>query len=167
MTFNLQFVLYVLGACVLSYIAFKRFTRQHVKVITVIDGDTFIGVTKSGERIKVRIAGIDCPELAQPHGENARMVLANLIGQKWVVLHHRGRDRYKRALAYVYVGQTDAGKHLLSAGLAWPLTQGTGPVRRLNYRLNSLVARLNRRGLWASFRRTAPWETNRRRRRRK
>jgi len=39
-------------------------------VVGVTDGDT-ISVMREGQAVKVRLAGIDCPEIGQPYGKRA------------------------------------------------------------------------------------------------
>ena len=41
------------------------------KVVRVADGDTITIHTSDKEQVKIRFAGIDCPERAQPWGRNA------------------------------------------------------------------------------------------------
>lgn len=91
--------------------------------IRVIDGDTImVGKTK------VRLHGIDAPELGQPCTDAqgvswdcgtwvAREVRARWQGQR-ATCTTRDRDRYGRAVATCHVGQTDIGRSLVSDGLA-------------------------------------------------
>ena len=79
-------------------------------VRSVTDGDTFR--TISGER--VRLIGVDCPELHRPHkpvgyfAQEARDFLDLLIGGRRVRLEYAGdsadsTDRYGRHLCYMWV----------------------------------------------------------------
>jgi endonuclease YncB( thermonuclease family) len=38
------------------------------KAMDVADGDTITVLTQSGEKVKIRLAGVDCPESFQFHG---------------------------------------------------------------------------------------------------
>ena len=91
--------------------------------IRVIDGDTIV-VGKT----KVRLHGIDAPELGQPCTDAqgvswdcgtwvAREVRARWQGQR-ATCTTRTRDRYGRAVATCHVGQMDIGRSLVSDGLA-------------------------------------------------
>ena len=42
------------------------------KVVSVHDGDTVTGRTDDGQTLKVRLQGIDAPELKQPFGSSSR-----------------------------------------------------------------------------------------------
>jgi endonuclease YncB( thermonuclease family) len=67
----------------------------------IIDGDTF--VLEGGDR--VRIIGVDAPEVGEPAADRATAFLAGLIAARPIYLEFDAgeRDRYGRWLAYVYV----------------------------------------------------------------
>ena len=85
----------------------------------VVDGDTItIGDTN------IRLAGIDAPEMGQPHGEDAQAFLAALIVGKTLRLDPIGKessgylpvDSYKRLLCMGFLTeQMEAGPVLASA----------------------------------------------------
>ena len=63
-----------------------------------IDGDTL----RCG-RERVRIEGVDAPDLDKPGGEQARQRLQQRIQSGEVVIQRRGQDRYGRTLGRLYV----------------------------------------------------------------
>ena len=63
----------------------------------VVDGDT----VHLADGTKVRLLGIDAPELNQPGGDDARSYLIHLIGKSRVVLETFDTDRYGRVVARV------------------------------------------------------------------
>ena len=75
---------------------------QEFKVVRVIDGDTF--VIEGGER--VRMIGINAPELKDPFGVESKTHLKKLIENKYVNLikgdETSDKDYFKRLLRYVY-----------------------------------------------------------------
>jgi hypothetical protein len=93
-------------------------------ITRVADGDTVSALTASGTKLRVRLLGIDAPEIAhgdnpgQPFGEEARQYLAHLIGGKTVQVEAHGPDRYKRVLAVVFDDQVNV--NLLLAGSRGP-----------------------------------------------
>jgi endonuclease YncB( thermonuclease family) len=117
---NTQKRLYTLLFMVLVMCALFCMNRREVSppgresrtavVERVIDGDTFVLV--GGER--VRLIGVDTPELGrrdrkvQYFAEEARDFLTELIEGKGITLTSdwRGKDRYERTLAYVYLGDS-------------------------------------------------------------
>jgi len=56
------------------------------RVIGIADGNTFSCRTNVGERLRVRLAEIDAPELKQPYGSQARQALSDHIFGKNVTL---------------------------------------------------------------------------------
>ena len=80
---------------------------QEFKVIRVIDGDTF--VIEGGER--VRMIGINAPELKDPFGVESKTHLKKLIENKYVNLikgdETSDKDYFKRLLRCVYIDGND------------------------------------------------------------
>lgn len=93
----------------------------------VIDGDT-IGATVEGNAERVRLLGIDTPELGRDGnaGEEcareAKQFLDDWITEKTVTLstdpNSPARDRYDRILAYVDIEDTDVSQTMLDEGWA-------------------------------------------------
>ena len=86
-------------------------------MVDVIDGDT-IEVDGVG---RVRLVGVDTPEIGDCGYDEARDELADLVLGESVELVPGGvddRDRYDRLLRYVYVDGRDAGLLLIEEGLA-------------------------------------------------
>jgi len=73
------------------------------EVLKVHDGDT-ITVEQQSQKIKVRLCGIDAPELSQPMGEESRNHLRSLIPMnQQVTLYVSDTDRYGRKVAEVFI----------------------------------------------------------------
>jgi len=72
---------------------------------------------------KIRVHGIDAPELGQPFGRVARDRLTDLLKGKTVAVVRHGRDRYGRVLATIDAGGQDVGRRLVTDGLAWHYTR--------------------------------------------
>lgn len=101
---------------------------SQVELVRVIDGDTIV-VDDGGEDQRVRLLGIDTPEIShgdgetdEPCGQEAREMTEDLAGGGPVELRSDDaqpeQDRYGRTLAYVEVDGTDLSAELLEAGLA-------------------------------------------------
>lgn len=88
------------------------------KVIGISDGDT-IKILKDGQQVKIRLAAIDCPEKGQPCWRKAKKLTASLVDGKNVTIWQTDIDQYDRIVGFVFVGDKDLNKELLSAGLAW------------------------------------------------
>lgn len=81
----------------------------------VIDGDTLM---IDGERI--RIYGLDCPEILHPlrgydPGVRAKYALAVLLEGKTITLKRRGTDRYGRTVAKVFADGRDVTCSMIRA----------------------------------------------------
>jgi micrococcal nuclease len=93
--------------------------EQRVGVVTrVVDGDT-VWVNAGGELLKVRITGIDAPEICQDGGPQAREQLRNRVFGKTVTLIYQRLDDYGRLLARVELQGEDLGRWMVSQGHAW------------------------------------------------
>ncbi|MFN5997445.1 MAG: thermonuclease family protein [Paracoccaceae bacterium] len=84
----------------------------------VIDGDT---IDINGTRI--RIAGIDAPEMDQPYGKNAKWTLVNLCKGQEVRAVFEGDLSHERTVASCYLPDgRDLAAEMVKAGMAidWP-----------------------------------------------
>ena len=70
--------------------------RITAAVIKIVDGDTFY---LQGLPDRVRVWGIDAPELDEEGGRASTGYLATLIGSRPLTCHLRGKDRYGRHVA--------------------------------------------------------------------
>lgn len=121
-------------------------------VVSVHDGDTL----KLSDGRTVRLQGIDAPELSQPYGKESRDLLAKLTRKKKVRFQTRGKDRYGRTVAEIFVGKKSVNKSMVGRGAAWwfrSFAPTDNQLRRLEDK-----ARKNRIGLWHSPNAMAPWE---------
>jgi len=124
------------------------------KVIKVIDGNTLEVVGEDNEIHKVQLAGIDCPELEQEYGEQAKSHLQDLILHKEVVVTFIGKDRWGNYLVTVMTdGTKDIRLEMLEVGLAW--TAERNPLPELETIKEQ--ARENEKGLWKLDNPTPPW----------
>jgi endonuclease YncB( thermonuclease family) len=123
-------------------------------VVGVSDGDTVTLLVDGRER-KVRLFGIDCPELHQAYGRKAKQFTSRMVYGKTVSLFEREHDRYGRMLGVIRVNGKFLDEELVAAGYAWHYRKYSG-----NRVLDSLEneARRHKRGLWADPGAVAPWE---------
>ena len=83
--------------------------------IYVVDGDTF---RYGAERI--RLKGIDTPELSEPGGPAAKLRLEELLHNGLVHIVPHGRDVYNRLVADVFVDGQNVAERLRMDGFAKP-----------------------------------------------
>lgn len=134
----------------------------------VSDGDTFTAkyIDSSGSSVtcRVRVFAIDCPELSQNFGKEAKELCEKMLLNQYVTLMVRGNDRYGRIVAEVITKSgLNFGQEMLLAGAAWHFTayDKTEALSALEQH-----ARTHRRGLWAYPRPQQPWLYRKRRRER-
>ena len=89
------------------------------RVVSVHDGDTLRAIDGSNRELRVRLHGIDAPELGQPFGRKARDYLTDLVKGREVTLRVEGRDKYGRTLAAVVLEGREINRELVAAGMAW------------------------------------------------
>ena len=89
-------------------------------VTHVSDGDTLWVVPEDrSKKVKVRIKGIDAPELCQNWGEQSREALRSRVMGQLVQVHSSELDQYGRTLRQVILQQQDVGEWMVSQGHAW------------------------------------------------
>lgn len=125
------------------------------RVLAVHDGDT-LTLVEHGKKVRVRLDGIDAPELAQRYGKSSRSALSRLCGGKKAVVTDRGKDEEGRVLGTVTCGKVDANAEQVKQGLAWVFRTYL-PLGSPLYELET-NARLTQRGLWRDKDPTPPWE---------
>ena len=76
------------------------------EVSFVPDGDT-IHLKKNFKKFKIRLYGIDCPEIKQLGGVSAKRRVKELIFKKKVKVESKGYDRYGRVIGKVFIEGND------------------------------------------------------------
>ncbi|SFI20474.1 thermonuclease family protein [Modicisalibacter xianhensis] len=114
------------------------------EVVAIYDGDTFTANVEGwppviGERIKIRVAGINAPERrsrCDTEADKARektlaadarvYVVERLRDAERIELRQIKRGSFFRLIADVYVDGESLGDQLIAAGLAIPYAEGQG-----------------------------------------
>jgi micrococcal nuclease len=128
----------------------------------VVDGDTIV-VTVGGDRERVRLIGIDTPEIAHEafgdraatpdecYGPEAAARLAGLLPPGSQVRLERdvvARDDYGRLLAYVFLGDQLVNLDLVREGYAVPMTIEPNSALASGFVGAAAEAERHERGLW-------------------
>ena len=114
----------------------------------VTDGDTiWVRPDAGGPPRKLRLEGIDSPEICQSGGTESRMALTQRALYQRVEVTIRQQDVYGRGLARVLMNGRDVAAEMVQSGQAWSYHWGRslGPYAR-----EESVARESRQGLFAS-----------------
>lgn len=92
------------------------------KVVKVSDGDTFTLLMDNKKTVRVRLHGIDAPEIkgGQPFSRAAKECLAEMIAGQKVTVDVKDTDRYGRYIGIVRTSSVrDVNLEMLRAGMAW------------------------------------------------
>ena len=98
--------------------------QEQAGVVTrVVDGDTLWVKTSANARpLKVRIQGIDAPEICQLGGLQARdALMRKALGQN-VAVTSGAHDDHGRSIGIVHVQGEDIGRWMVAQGHAWAYT---------------------------------------------
>ena len=125
------------------------------KVIKVNDGDT-ITIMMNGEKQKIRLYGIDTPEINQSFGTEAKQFLSDQILNREVEIEVKDTDRYKRLVAIVYLNNKSMNELLLKEGWAW--WHETYAKKEYKYKELQEEAQRRKRGMWRNKGNIPPWE---------
>ena len=125
-----------------------------LRVVQVIDGDTFTGLDAKNRQVRVRLHGIDAPEAKQAFGTVSRKALSDLIGGKIVSVVEVDRDSYGRTVGRVTIGNKLVNAEMVRSGLAWRYVFHD---KRNEFGALENEARRQRRGLWKDANPVPPW----------
>ena len=128
-----------------------------VTVDRVVDGDT-VDFIKDGEVVRVRLIGIDAPEIGEPGGTEATAFLADLLPEgdyAYLDIGDPAEDRFGRTRAYVWLAWQDTGTSSSSMANEILLRAGHARVLTINpegweglFETSEEEARDAGRGIW-------------------
>lgn len=130
------------------------------RVVAVADGDTLTLLDAQNTQHKIRLNGIDAPELGQDFGQAAKQNLAGLSFDKSVVVIWSKRDKYSRIIGTVVSGALDLSLVQIRDGFAWYYREyeaDVPPVERVLYDAAEQNAKFQLRGLWKQSGAQPPW----------
>jgi endonuclease YncB( thermonuclease family) len=136
-------------------------TRQRARVIKVVDGDTLTVRLAGGARKKVRLIGIDTPEVygtVECGGKRASASMRRLTprGTRVVLVSDPTQDkvdRYGRLLRYVLKSGRDVNRVQVARGWAPVYVYNHHPFKRVDaYRKSQRQAKAAGRGVWGMCR---------------
>jgi endonuclease YncB( thermonuclease family) len=144
------------------------------KVVGVSDGDTITILDQNNQQHKIRVGGIDAPELKQAFGNVAKKNLSDLVFNQTVLVEWNKTDKYKRIVGKVLAPPTDCpicpadrdvGLAQVEAGMAWWYREYRKEQTLEDqgyYEFAEFVSRREQRGLWQDEEPLPPWEWRKR-----
>ncbi|HEV8513969.1 MAG TPA: thermonuclease family protein [Cyclobacteriaceae bacterium] len=150
-------ILALLSFCILTV------TNFNGRVTRVMDGDT-VEVIHNGAPERVRLYGIDCPEIghqageaSQAFGQKAKEFTTEFCRGQEVKIETHDNDKYGRTIGVV-TRVSDGlvlNEELLKAGFAWHYKQYD---KNDKWQQMEDEARQSRKGLWVDSQPMAPWD---------
>jgi micrococcal nuclease len=130
-------------------------TEYVARVLIVHEGDR-LTVHHQGRKDMMYLRGVDCPELKQPYGKQAKHATAAYVGNRDVVVRDLKRDRQGRVTADILLEDgRNIAHELVKEGLAW-VQPGKGHDQALKDMEE--LARASKNGLWSEPDPTPPWK---------
>ncbi|EHE1099196.1 thermonuclease family protein [Campylobacter upsaliensis] len=131
------------------------------KVSRVIDGDTIELLAKTSKenpynhiaKLKIRLYGIDAPELKQAYGKEAKEFLSALVLKQEVSLIIENKDKYDRFVGTLFLKGQDINKEMVKNGYAHAYESFSK-----KYLAEQADAKMFKLGLWQDERVMSPSE---------
>ncbi|MFD5600814.1 thermonuclease family protein [Leucobacter sp. NPDC058333] len=133
-------------------------TSSPQQVIAVVDGDTINTIDENGTKNRVRIIGINTPEIGRGgvadecYAQDARTALSNLVdGQKVELVTDPSQgdtDKYGRLLRHIHTDSGNIAQLLLEQGAGHEYTYNTPYAGHDDFRAAEAAARDAHIGLW-------------------
>ncbi|MBL8814078.1 MAG: thermonuclease family protein [Planctomycetaceae bacterium] len=134
-------------------------------ITDVPDSDVLLLRAEDKKLHRIRLNGIDAPELKQDFGTNAQAELSRLVKDKAVRVVTHSEDRGGQIIGDVYVKLSESAEetflnvHLVAEGLAWHFVRYAPDNKVLAE--SEKKARDAKAGLWKEGTPTAPWDWRR------
>ena len=134
------------------------------KVSRVIDGDTIELLAKTSKtnpynhiaKLKIRLYGIDAPELKQAYGKEAKEYLSALVLKQEVGLIIENKDKYDRFVGTIFLKGQDINKEMVKNGYAHAYESFSK-----KYLAEQADAKMFKLGLWQDEKAVKPSEFRR------
>lgn len=156
---------------VIAFAAMMSLAAASEKTVEIPAGDTVIGRcvgvhdgdsitllldTPAGKRqAKIRLDGIDAPELGQPFSRVARAALSEMVFERECAVESRGADKYGRTIGRISVDGADVNAAMLDSGLAWHYKKYDSRPEMAG---RETAARQAQLGLWQDRDPIPPWD---------
>jgi endonuclease YncB( thermonuclease family) len=127
------------------------------QVVSVIDGDT-IDVLRDGSLVKIKLYGIDAPEMEQDYGQTARNLTATLVAGRNIEIEQKDVDQLGRMVGLVNIDGQSLNALIVQNGFAWVDRQDCKEKLCSGWIKAEESAQSKRKGMWAAPNIAPPWE---------
>ena len=137
------------------------------EVIRIVDGDTIQVKDDNNKKLKIRLLGIDAPELKQNFGKESSLYLNKIINGKFInVISLSNKDKpytldfYKRILGKIIFNGKDINLEMIKKGMAWHYKKYKNSQSiedQQSYNKAENEARKRNIGLWSYEKPVPPW----------
>jgi endonuclease YncB( thermonuclease family) len=133
---------------------------QSGPVTHIVDGDTY-DIILAGQKIRIRMDGIDAPERGMDYYKQAKNYLGVLCENRKIRVEVTDTDKYGRSIAKSYLPDgRELGHEMVKAGMAWHYKKysNDGVLAQLEHDAQKAGV-----GLWSLSNPEAPWEHRKKR----
>ena len=124
----------------------------------VNDADTFIVKDAEGKKQKIRLYGVDAPELEQPLGDVAYEYLNSILLNQAVRIESLYYDPYKRIVARVWLNDAEISELLVKQGYAWVFKHFCVADMCSDWEQLQNEAKQEQLGVWQDAKSIPPWK---------
>ncbi len=126
----------------------QEISKFKAQVSSCHDGDT-CKAEVNGRTVKIRLAGIDAPEIEQPEGLEAKKFLESLILKKTVVFDCKGKS-YDRIVCLLSLDGVNINEEMVRRGFAFDYQKYSNG----KYKILMETAQNNKTGIWKTLRKS-------------
>lgn len=155
---HLSLLVLLLFSLIISTSAHSSSSSFTGRTIDVADGDTITVLTQNNESIKVRLAGIDCPEGSQSNGNKAKQFTLSKVSGKRVRIQPETIDKYGRTVGIVLINGENLNEEIVSHGHGWVYRKYCTADYCEDWLKLEEKARNARIGLWEDKNPQPPWD---------
>ncbi|MFH0942947.1 MAG: thermonuclease family protein [Candidatus Beckwithbacteria bacterium] len=137
--------IFLIPSLVLNFFLFQKNQTdpQGILVLEVLDGDTLL----LDGKVRLRLRQVDAPELEFCGGQEAKVLLTDLVKNKKVVLKEYILDQYARPMALVYLKDESINLTMIQSGWTRYHSDTTELTTQLKAAANEIKA--NRIGIYS------------------
>ncbi len=75
---------------------------MHGRVVSISDGDSITIIDAGNKQHKIRLLGIDAPEINQSYGQKSKQSLFELVNGRQIEIEFKKKDKFGRTIGKVF-----------------------------------------------------------------